>query len=310
MHFKNKKSNKIKMNSSPKLNSTNKNSNQNYNTNSSNNSSNNSTSEPRQVEPFKLSDYQRFLARTMENVRQTNSNSSSNDVSFNPPPGLGQDPLDVVFKPMNESREKRIDNQSFLEKDEPIVDRGRIAVFIDGSNLFFTTTHHLQFDIDFTKLVPRLIENNKLVRACYYTGNDPYNEKQQKFFHMLRCTGYKVVTKDLQTLPDGNRKVDLDVEMAVDMLNLARSGKVDTIICISGDGDLAYALHHVAAMGVRVEVVSYRQATHESLIYLADKYTDLSLLKDDISKIRYSFRQPESRASPRFTVDDVYNSHC
>jgi uncharacterized LabA/DUF88 family protein len=300
------------MNGSPKLNSSNKNYNQN---------SNHSNAETRHVEPFKLSDYQRFLARSVENVRQSSStNQVANEVNYNPPPGLGSDPLDVVFKPMNDRNEKndryekrnnfQSENPSFLEKEEPIVDRGRIAVFIDGSNLFFTTTHHLQFDIDFTKLVPRLIENNKLVRACYYTGNDPYNEKQQKFFHMLRCTGYKVVTKDLQTLPDGNRKVDLDVEMAVDMLNLARSGKVDTIICISGDGDLAYALHHVAAMGVRVEVVSYRQATHESLIYLADKYTDLSLLKDDISKIRYSFRQPESRSSPRYTVDDVYNSHC
>ena len=287
----------------------------------------NKNQEQRQVEPFKLTDYQKFLSKTVEDIKLKKDMDDSNIVS-SCPPGLS-DPLAAVFRPIqqsgslqnikylygdnnkmsnerivNERMNERV-NENYLSNYDELLDRGRVAVFIDGSNLFFTTTHHLQFDIDFTKLVPRLIGSNKLVRASYYTGNDPFNEKQQKFFHMLRCTGYKVITKDLQTLSDGNRKVNLDVEIAVDMINMARSGKVDTIICISGNGDLTYALQNVVTFGVRVEVVSYRQATHENLIHLADKYVDLSILKEDISKQRYVNQR---QASPRWTNDNEYNN--
>jgi hypothetical protein len=94
------------MNGSPKLNSSNKNSNQN---------SNHSNAETRHVEPFKLSDYQRFLARSVENVRQSSStNQVANEVNYNPPPGLGSDPLDVVFKPMNDRIEKNDRSTSYL----------------------------------------------------------------------------------------------------------------------------------------------------------------------------------------------------
>jgi len=98
----------------------------------------------------------------------------------------------------------------------------------------------------------------------------------------MRRNGYRVVTKELTQLPDGSKKADLDVEIAVDMMTLV--GCYDTAILVSGDGDLAYAVNAVSYQGVRVEVVSLRSMTSDSLINYADSYIDLDTIKDDIQK--------------------------
>ncbi|NER00883.1 MAG: NYN domain-containing protein, partial [Cyanothece sp. SIO2G6] len=53
---------------------------------------------------------------------------------------------------------------------------------------------------------------------------------------------------------------------------------------VSGDGDLAYAVDAVSYQGVRVEVVSLRSMTSDSLINVADRYIDLDAIKEDIQK--------------------------
>jgi uncharacterized LabA/DUF88 family protein len=94
--------------------------------------------------------------------------------------------------------------------------------------------------------------------------------------------GYRVVSKDLIQLADGSKKANLDVEIAVDMLQLA--GHYDTAVLVSGDGDLAYAVNAVAYQGARVEVVSLRAMTSDTLINVADCYIDLDEIKRDIQK--------------------------
>jgi len=65
---------------------------------------------------------------------------------------------------------------------------------------------------------------------------------------------------------------------------MALVGSYDTAILVSGDGDLAYAVDAVSYRGVRVEVVSLRTMTSDSLINVADRYIDLDMLKEDIQK--------------------------
>jgi uncharacterized LabA/DUF88 family protein len=98
----------------------------------------------------------------------------------------------------------------------------------------------------------------------------------------MRRNGYRVIAKDLIQLPDGSKKANLDVEIAVDMIALV--GCYDTAILVSGDGDLAYAVDAVSYRGVRVEVVSLRSMTSDSLINVADRYIDLDSIKEDIQK--------------------------
>lgn len=161
--------------------------------------------------------------------------------------------------------------------------RGRVAIFIDGSNLFYAAIQ-LGIEIDYTKLLRRLTSGSKLLRAFFYTGVDPNNEKQNNFILWMRRNGYRVITKNLTQFPDGSKKANLDIEIAIDMMKLV--GSYDTAVLVSGDGDLAYAVNAVSYQGARVEVVSLRSMTSDSSIDVADRYIDLDAIQDQIKKDR------------------------
>jgi len=83
----------------------------------------------------------------------------------------------------------------------------------------FYAALQLGVEIDYTKLLCRLTAGSRLLR-CFYTGVDRTNDKQQGFLLWMRRNGYRVIAKDLVQLPDGSKKANLDVEIAVDMMAL------------------------------------------------------------------------------------------
>ncbi len=157
----------------------------------------------------------------------------------------------------------------------------RVVILIDGSNLFYAAMQ-LCLEIDYVKLLNCLTQGRTLVRAYFYTGVDRANEKQQGFLLWMRRNGFRVVAKDLVAQPDGSKRAHLDVEMTVDMMKLAPY--CDTLILLSGDGDLAYAVDTVAYQGVQVEIVSLQSMASDSLINIADRYIDLATLKPAIQR--------------------------
>lgn len=173
------------------------------------------------------------------------------------------------------------DSDPVFPPEQVLENRGRVAIFIDGSNLFYAALQ-LGVEIDYTKLLYRLTAGAKLLRAFFYTGVDRTNEKQQGFLLWMRRNGYRVISKDLVQLPDGSKKANLDVEIAVDLMALV--GSYDTAVLVSGDGDLAYAVDAVSYRGARIEVVSLRSMTSDSLINVADRYIDLDQIREDIQK--------------------------
>jgi uncharacterized LabA/DUF88 family protein len=180
--------------------------------------------------------------------------------------------------------------------------RGRVAVFIDGNNLFHAARFH-NIDIDYNKLLRVLLGDGRLLRAFFYTGVDAGAERQQGFLLWMRRNGFRVVQKELKTFYDGTRKANLDVEIAVDMLSL--SGKYDTAVLVSGDEDFVYAVNAVAYKGCRVEVAGFRSNTAPRLIDVADYFIDLGdiaeLVRKDSTSERYevpSFIPPEEIAPP------------
>jgi uncharacterized LabA/DUF88 family protein len=170
---------------------------------------------------------------------------------------------------------------SYQQNNPDNKQRQRVAIFIDGANLFYAAMH-LNLEIDYTKLLRYLTKERQLLRAYFYTGVDYTNEKQQGFLLWMSRNGYRVVSKELVELPNGSKKADLDVEIAIDMMTLARY--CDTLVLLSGDGDLAYAVDNITYRGVKVEVVGLSSMTNENLIRVADCYTDLELIKQDIQK--------------------------
>src|SRR5215212_8116630 len=159
--------------------------------------------------------------------------------------------------------------------------RGRVAVFIDGNNLFHAARFH-NIDIDYNKLLRVLLGDGRLLRAFFYTGVDVGAERQQGFLLWMRRNGFRVVQKELKTFYDGTRKANLDVEIAVDMLSLA--GRYDTAVLVSGDEDFVYAVNAVAYKGCRVEVAGFRSNTAPKLIDVADYFIDLGDIAHKVRK--------------------------
>src|ERR671938_87348 len=159
--------------------------------------------------------------------------------------------------------------------------RGRVAVFIDGNNLFHAARFH-NIDIDYNKLLRVLLGDGRLLRAFFYTGVDVGAERQQGFLLWMRRNGFRVVQKELKTFYDGSRKANLDVEIAVDMLSLA--GRYDTAVLVSGEEDFVYAVNAVAYKGCRVEVAGFRSNTAPKLIDVADYFIDLGEIADKVRK--------------------------
>ncbi|TAF07582.1 MAG: NYN domain-containing protein [Nostocales cyanobacterium] len=170
------------------------------------------------------------------------------------------------------------------------LNRGRVAIFIDGLNLFHAALQ-LGIEIDYVKLLCRLTQTSRLLRAFFYTGVDASKEKQQGFLLWMRRNGYRVVTKDILAVAENGKKPNLNVEIAVDMITLAPY--YDTAVLVSGDGDLAYAVNAVTSLGSRVEVIGLQSMTSDSLIDVADYFMDFDSIKQHIQKdshLGYSYR--------------------
>jgi uncharacterized LabA/DUF88 family protein len=175
--------------------------------------------------------------------------------------------------------------------------RGRVAVFIDGNNLFHAARFH-NIDIDYNKLLRVLLGDGRLLRAFFYTGVDVGAERQQGFLLWMRRNGFRVIHKELKTFYDGTRKANLDVEIAVDMLSLA--GRYDTAVLVSGDEDFVYAVNAVAYKGCRVEVAGFRSNTAPKLIDVADYFIDLGEIAEKVRKEASHTRYYENHHQPLY----------
>src|SRR5581483_3113119 len=163
----------------------------------------------------------------------------------------------------------------------------KIALFIDGSNLY-ATSKALGFDIDYRRLLDEFQGRGTLLRAFYYTTviEDQEYSSIRPLIDWLDYNGYTVVTKLTKEFIDattGRRKVkgSMDVELAVSAMELA--GHVDQIVLFSGDGDFRSLVEAVQRRGVRVTVVS-TLATQPPMVAdelrrQADVFIDLVELK-------------------------------
>ncbi len=192
-----------------------------------------------------------------------------------------------------------IEGNSIFSAEQILKMRGRIAIFIDGTSLFYAA-YNLGIEIDYIKLLNRLTDGARLLRCFFYTGFEPRNEKQQRFLLWLRRHGYQVVAKELAQLPDGSKKVNLDVEMVVDMMALVDF--YDTAVLVSGSGNLTYAANAISYRGIRVELVSLRSMTSECLFNVCDRYIDLESLKEDIQKAGLSSNKSSSNSTLNLLV--------
>ena len=167
----------------------------------------------------------------------------------------------------------------------------RIALFIDGSNLY-SAAKNLGFDVDYRKLLEEFRKRGVLIRAYYYTALVEEEEYSpiRPLVDWLDYNGYSLVTKTARQYTDSQGRKrwrgDMDVEIAVDMMEMSASA--DHIVLFSGDGDFRALVAAVQRRGARVTVVSSLKSqppmASDDLRRQADEFVELADLADIIGR--------------------------
>lgn len=169
--------------------------------------------------------------------------------------------------------------------------REKIAMFIDGANLY-ATSRALGFDIDYRKLLSTFQKRAYLLRAYYYTAlvEDQEYSSIRPLIDWLDYNGYKVVTKPAKEFTDasGRRKIkgNMDIELTIDALELVEV--VDHYVLFSGDGDFRTLVEALQRRGRKVSIVSTIQSQppmiSDELRRQADTFIDLATMQNEVGR--------------------------
>ena len=187
----------------------------------------------------------------------------------------------------------------------------RIALFIDGSNLY-NAARSLGFDIDYKRLLEYFSSKGRMIRAFYYTAllDDQEYSPIRPLVDWLDYNGYTMVTKPTKEFTDsqGRRKIkgNMDIELAIDVMEMAE--RVDHIFLFSGDGDFRRLIEAIQRKGVRASVVSTVRSqppmVADELRRQADIFIELQDLSDEIARSPQNRPQREVRVVESDTEDE------
>lgn len=126
-----------------------------------------------------------------------------------------------------------------------------------------------------TEIVRRRNRSSEVSRVEVFDGvHDQVRRPEQYAATMMRAQGWQsdprteVHLHRLQYLPEGGfRQKEIDVELALTMVERAHSGQFDTVIAFTGDRDFRPAARRVVAAGVRFESACWG---HENGLWLPE----------------------------------------
>jgi len=185
----------------------------------------------------------------------------------------------------------------------------RIALFIDGSNLY-AAAKLLDFNIDYSRLLNFFAKQGQLIRAFYFTALLEEQEYTpiRPLVDWLNYNGYTMITKPAKEFIDkaGRKKIkgNMDIELAVDLMEMASS--IDHAVIFSGDGDFRRLIECVQLKGLRVTVVSTLRSRPpmiaDELRRQADVFIELMDIKEDIG--RQSGADDKTQEEPDLNVEE------
>ena len=159
-----------------------------------------------------------------------------------------------------------------------IPEERRVAIFIDGSNLYHSLSENCRrYDLDFSAFIRKLCDGRPLFRAYYYNilqdseRNSQAFQEQQQFLATLYNTPYLEIRLGTSKVRrDTVVEKGVDIMIATDLLQLAWNDLYDAAILISGDGDFAYALQAIKNIGKYAEVGAFDRNLAPELGQVAD----------------------------------------
>jgi len=136
-----------------------------------------------------------------------------------------------------------------------------VAILVDGNNIersIHSEAGHTNAMLNFDTLIPRLLGNRSLNRLIYFREGKSISSKLRERLHSRYHGSVRPCHKSA------------DIPLSIKATQL--SGKVDTIIIMSGDSDYIELVNHLKSEGVRVEIAAVESTTHHLLIEEADYF--------------------------------------
>jgi uncharacterized LabA/DUF88 family protein len=168
--------------------------------------------------------------------------------------------------------------ESDCKSHQEKVMENRVAIFIDGSNLYHALRSNFRrHDLNFAEFTKKLCGSRVFFRTYYYNvlqsptqRPDGYRD-QQEFLDILRKTPYLEVRLGSTKMAQGVAvEKGIDIMLATDLLYFAWNNFYDVAVLVSGDADFAYALQAVKNMGKHVEVAYFESGVSKDLLNVAD----------------------------------------
>lgn len=148
----------------------------------------------------------------------------------------------------------------------------KIFLFIDGSNLYssqyelFGPDYYLDFSLFIKSLTNSLKES--FARIYFYASYSPksksptakeknYLKNEALFYQSVKKTKNVIFFKGYRSKASGKEK-EVDVKLAVDMVDFAHRNKFDKVYLLSGDADFMQALHTVKSLRLPTAVISMK----------------------------------------------------
>ncbi|HEX2896834.1 MAG TPA: NYN domain-containing protein [candidate division Zixibacteria bacterium] len=169
----------------------------------------------------------------------------------------------------------------------------RVAIFVDGANMFYAQ-RDMGWRIEYKKVLEFFSTNKTLASANYFTATPPVYkieavEKYRKFKQALIYIGYSVIDKEVRVFQDKETgqvklKGNLDIDMAFKMLSQVTS--YDEAVLLGGDSDFVPIIQYLSNLGKAVICVGRKESTALELRNYATKFIELGEIRDRIEKTK------------------------
>lgn len=156
----------------------------------------------------------------------------------------------------------------------------RVGIFIDVQNLYHSAKNLYHGRVNYRELMKYLVGDRQLIRAMAYVVKSETAPGEAAFFEALTKSGIELRSKDLQVYPDGLKKADWDVGLAVDAIRM--SSYLDVVVLVTGDGDFVPLVEYLKwGQGRLVEVAAFGRSASSKLREAVDRFISL----EDIPRI-------------------------
>ncbi len=150
----------------------------------------------------------------------------------------------------------------------------RVMIFLDLANITRGLSENEGLEnclIDHADMVNTLVEGRTIVGAMAFDTKSFFKANRETAKYLSEI-GYKIVGGHYA---DGMQK-EVDVSIAVEMIMHAVRNHYDVAVLISGDRDFIPAISAVQDMGKKVEVAAFDDTIADAMVYVSDRYTNLS----------------------------------